>query len=62
MRHFERREGVYVDLGHSLLGGATDREVGFPGKRRMDATLHADLGRAACPRLAYAPADLGQLN
>ena len=59
---FERREGVHVDVGHGVLRGLHDAEVGLAGVARMDAALHADFGRAALVGLAHPPGDLAMVE
>ena len=53
-----RRERVHVQVRAAPLDLGRDVEVGGAGQVRVDAALHADLGRAGLPRLGGAVADL----
>ncbi len=51
-----------MDLGHGLLHGATDREIGRARVVGVDPALQADLGGASAPRLLGAPRNLGKIE
>ncbi len=53
-----RRVGVQVETGHPPLDLAGQLEVRGPRQVRVDAALHADLGRAHRPRVFGPDADL----
>ena len=53
-------EGVHVHLGHPGLHGGGEVEVGGAGQLRVDAALHAHLGRPERPGLLGPVGDLVQ--
>src|SRR4029434_10244856 len=46
-----------VHAGSGPANSRTDLHVSLAGETRLDASLHADLGRAAIPGFARAPGD-----